>query len=112
MRFRTITATIIALLAVTLTACSSDDTTTTGNLDVPGQKACDDFAKGYKDAKAHDDRASLASKVDANAKDSKVDRIPDMSKALTRSLKGSDDAWTIGADAFAQACLDAGWKAK
>ncbi|MFG2699546.1 hypothetical protein [Streptomyces sp. NPDC048386] len=111
MRIRTATTALLATTLLTLTACSSSSVTTTGNLDIPGQQACNDFATGYKDAATHETRTALASKVEASAKDSTVDRIPDMSKALTRSANSNDEAWKIGADAFAQACLDAGWKA-
>lgn len=113
MRIRTTAAAIIAALALTLTACgSSDDSKPTGNLDQSGQQACDDFAHGYKTAETRSARIKLADTVNASAKKSTVDRIPDMGKALTRSADSNNEAWKIGADAFAQACLDAGWEAK
>jgi ABC-type oligopeptide transport system substrate-binding subunit len=111
---RTLTAAALAATALlALTACSSSNGAAkpSGNLDQTGQQACDDFANGYKAATTSDARTKLATTVNGSAKSSTVDNIPDMAKALTRAADAGDTAWKIGADAFAQACLDAGWKA-
>lgn len=80
-------------------------------LDDEGKFACDDFANGYKSAVTRDARVKLANKVAKWAPKSRTDRIADMSEALGRGADGSPGAWKLAADAFAQACLDAGWKA-
>lgn len=111
MRTRHKAATTAAIL-LTLTACSSNTPDTKpSSLDQAGQLACDDFATGYKAAQTSNARTDLADKVNKWAQQSKTDRIPEMATALARGSARTAEAWTIGADAFAQACLDAGWKA-
>lgn len=81
-------------------------------LDDAGQQACDDFARGYKDgANTRAERLDLAHKVNTSARGSKTDRIADTGHVLANGAAGSASAWQLGADTFAQACLDAGWKA-
>lgn len=116
MRIRhTIAAAAIAALA--LTACSSSGSdakpkaTDTTKLDDAGQLACDDFAKDYKAATTKTARLDLANKVNKWAPTSKTDRIAASGKVLANGANGSASAWQIAADTFAQACLDAGWKA-
>lgn len=112
MRIRT--TTIAALLIATLTACGSSDDpkpADTTKLDNAGQLACDDFAKDYDGAQTDQDRIDLANKVNKWAQDSGTDRIAKNAAALERGSEAGPEAWQMGADAFAQACLDAGWKA-
>lgn len=78
-------------------------------VDNAGQFACDDFAGGYKSAQTRQARVELANKVNEWAPKSKSGRIADMGALLGRGADASAGAWTIGADAFAQACFDAGW---
>lgn len=81
-------------------------------LDDAGQRACDDFAHGYNDgANTKTERLDLAHKVNESARGSKTDRIADTGHVLANGANGSASAWQLGADTFAQACLDAGWKA-
>lgn len=81
-------------------------------LDDAGQQACDDFARGYNDgANTRDERLDLAHKVNKNAPASKTNRIADSGHILANGATGSASAWQLAADTFAQACLDAGWKA-
>lgn len=79
-------------------------------VDQPGQWACDDFASGYRSAQTRSARVELANEVNEWAPKSKSGRIADMGVILGRGADGSASAWQIGADAFAQACFDAGWK--
>lgn len=112
---RTPLAVIAAIALLTLTACgSSDDPATAkpGALDQSAKLACDDFAGGYKAAQTSTARIALANKVNKWAQQSQTDRIAQMGTALARGSESSPDAWKLGGDAFAQACLDAGWKAK
>lgn len=90
---------------------SSEGTADPSKLDDAGKFACDDFANGYKSAVTRDARVELANKVAKWAPKSGTDRIAPMSEALGRGADGSAGAWKTAADAFAQACVDAGWKA-
>lgn len=130
MRHR-LTAAVLTAAALALTACTAADTTAADKptktasspahktakktppdkLDEPGQFACDDFAKDYKAATSQTARLDLAHKVNKWAPSSKTDRIADMGHVLANGAAGSDSSWQIAADSFAQACLDAGWKA-
>lgn len=78
-------------------------------LDDAGSFACDDFASGYKAAQTQSARIDLANKVNKWAQQSNTDGIASNAVALARGSEASPGAWKIGADAFAQACLDAGW---
>jgi predicted small lipoprotein YifL len=112
MRIRTVT--VAALLIGTLTACGSSDDPKPADatkLDTAAQQACDDFANAYDGAQTEQARTDLADKVNGSAKDSGTDRIAKNAAALVRGSEAGPDAWKMGADAFAQACLDAGWKA-
>lgn len=81
-------------------------------LDDAGQQACDDFARGYKEgADTRTERLDLAHKVNKNAPSSKTNRIADTGHVLANGATGSNGSWQLAADTFAQACLDAGWKA-
>ena len=100
-----------ALLALTLTACgSSEEPADPAMLDSSAKLACSDFASGYKAAQTTSARVDLANKVNKWAQDSATNGIADNATALARGSEGGPDAWQLGADAFAQACLDAGWK--
>ncbi|NJP74563.1 hypothetical protein [Streptomyces sp. C1-2] len=79
-------------------------------LDDAGQLACTDFARGYKAAQTQHARIELADKVNEWAQQSDTDGIADNAVVLARGSEGSAGAWQIGADSFAQSCLDAGWK--
>lgn len=79
------------------------------NLDQAASFACEDFARGYKAAQTRQARIDLADKVNQWAQQSATDRIADNATALARGSEGTAQAWQYGADAFAQACLDAGW---
>jgi len=116
MRIRHLAA--VALAALALTACSSSSDTEdkskpvdTTKLDDAGKLACDDFAKDYKAATTPQARLDLAHKVNKWAPSSKTERIASSGKVLANGANGSDNAWQIAADTFAQTCLDAGWKA-
>ncbi|MFD7224819.1 hypothetical protein ACFV9P_28025 [Streptomyces sp. NPDC059892] len=113
MRTRITTALAATLLLATLTACGSSEPETTGpkKLDAEAGFACDDFAADYKAAQTTTARVDLANKVNKWAQESKTERIAEMGAALARGSEGSADAWQMSADGFAQACLDAGWKA-
>ncbi|MCD7440249.1 hypothetical protein K4B79_18720 [Streptomyces lincolnensis] len=113
MRIRTTIATVAALVCA-LTACSSSDSSKPADptkLDDAASLACDDFADGYKAAQTQQARVDLADKVNKWAQSSATNGIADNAKALARGSEASAGAWQIGADAFAQSCLDAGWDA-
>ncbi|MGW0869933.1 hypothetical protein ACWD3Z_05505 [Streptomyces sp. NPDC002740] len=78
-------------------------------LDDAASLACDDFARGYKAAQTRQARIDLANKVNKWAQESDTDGIAVNAIVLARGSEGSAGAWQIGADAFAQTCLDAGW---
>lgn len=116
----------IAAAALTLAACTpTEDNGNSGSdpkpatksadpskLDDAGQQACDDFAHGYNDgADTRSERLDLAHKVNKSAPSSKTNRIADSGHILANGANGSDGSWQLAADTFAQACLDAGWKA-
>jgi hypothetical protein len=111
---RTAAAILLATLAA-LTACSSgssdDEPADPKKLDNAASLACDDFAHGYKAAQTSSARVDLANKVNKWAQSSATNGIADNATALARGSEASASAWQIGADAFALACLDAGWKA-
>lgn len=103
-------ATVIAAL-ITLTGCSSsEEPADPTKLDNSAKLACSDFANGYKAAQTTSARIDLANKVNKWAQSSATNGIADNATALARGSEGSVSAWQVGADAFAQACLDAGWK--
>ncbi|MGW1034321.1 hypothetical protein ACWD4Z_19290 [Streptomyces antibioticus] len=127
MRTRTIIATV-AILAGGLAAClsgNSDDTDSStdgkkssspkssdpSKLDDAASLACDDFARGYKGAQTQQARIDLADKVNKWAQQSSTTGIAENATVLARGSEASAGAWQIGADAFAQSCLDAGWDA-
>ncbi|MET9583645.1 hypothetical protein ABZY10_11095 [Streptomyces sp. NPDC006539] len=113
MRTKLTAAIAAGLLLATLTACGSsgdDKPTDPKKLDDAASLACDDFASGYKGALTSTARVDLANKVNKWAQDSGTNGIADNGKALARGSEGSATAWKLGADAFAQSCLDAGWK--
>jgi hypothetical protein len=80
-------------------------------LDDAAEIACDDFARGYKAAQTQQARIDLADKVNKWASQSTTDGIADNAVALARGSEASAGAWQLGADSFAQSCLDAGWEA-
>lgn len=80
-------------------------------LDDAAKLACDDFAHGYKAAQTRQARVDLADKVNKWASQSTTDGIADNAVALARGSEASAGAWQLGADSFAQSCLDAGWEA-
>jgi hypothetical protein len=75
-----------------------------------GEWACDDFAAGYQSALTRQARLTLVDKVAKWAPQSQSGRIAETVALLARTADKSDQAWQIAADAFAQACFDAGWK--
>ncbi|MFJ5638663.1 hypothetical protein [Streptomyces sp. NPDC093223] len=114
----------VAITAAALTACTTNDQSETNSkpkatekktdpskLDDAGKLACDDFAHGYQSAATQSDRVDLAHKVNKWAPSSHTDRIADTGHVLANGATGSSGAWKLAADTFAQACLDAGWKA-
>lgn len=108
---RRIAATFFAAL-ITLTGCSSsEEPVDPTKLDESAELACDDFATGYKAAQTSSARVDLANAVNKWAQSSKTNGIAANATALARGSEGSPTAWQLGADAFAKACLDAGWKA-
>ncbi|MEY2244690.1 hypothetical protein AB8A21_17555 [Streptomyces sp. BF23-18] len=117
MHIRHLTAAAFAVTALTLTACSgtgastSDKPTDTKKLDQAGRFACDDFAHEFQFADSKSERLDLAHKINKWAPSSKTDRIAYSGGLLANGAAGSDGAWQMAADAFAQSCLDAGWKA-
>ncbi len=120
------TITLAAAAALALAACTpAEDTGSSksdpkpasskpadpSKLDDAGKRACDDFARGYKDgANTKTERLDLAHKVNTSARGSKTNKIADTGHVLANGAAGSASAWQLGADTFAQACLDAGWK--
>ncbi|MFD7204370.1 hypothetical protein [Streptomyces sp. NPDC059893] len=111
---RTATAAGLLGAALALTACSGtadNKPTDPKKLDDAASLACDDFAHGYKAAQTQSARIDLANKVNKWAQQSITNNIADNATALARGSEASAGAWKIGADAFAQSCLDAGWKA-
>lgn len=78
-------------------------------LDDAGRAACRVFARGYRDADSKSERVELASLVAGYAAGSGTRRMISSAEALVRSADGPDSRWKLGADTFAQACLDAGW---
>ncbi|MFC8267801.1 hypothetical protein ACFUIZ_19020 [Streptomyces cinereoruber] len=113
MRTRTAAAVLTAALLLGLTACGSsndDKPADPTKLDSSASLACDDFATDYKATQTKQARIDLANKVNKWAQSSITNGIADNAKALARGADASPGAWQIGADAFAQACLDAEWK--
>lgn len=112
MNRRATAAALCAAALLALTACSSesDEPADPKKLDNSASLACDDFATGYKAAQTRDARVDLANKVNKWAQSSVTNGIADNATVLARASEGSSSAWQIGADSFAQACLDAGWK--
>lgn len=112
MRIRA-TAVLIALTCA-LTACSSnsssDKPADPKKLDDAASLACDDFATDYKGAQTQNARIDLANKVNKWAQQSVTKGIAANATVLARGSEASAGAWQIGADAFAQSCLNAGWK--
>ncbi|TLQ45768.1 hypothetical protein [Streptomyces marianii] len=107
---RTIPAAIL-LAAAVLTGCSTEpEQTDPTKLDNAAKLACTDFATDYKAAQTQQARVDLANKVNEWAQDSQTNGIADNATALARGADGGPGAWQLGADAFAKACLDAGWK--
>lgn len=103
---------IIAIIAATMAGSdsSSDKPANPKKLDAAASLACDDFATDYKAAQTRSARIDLANKVNKWAQQSATNGIADNATALARGSEASPGAWQIGADAFAQTCLDAGWK--
>ncbi|MFC8826372.1 hypothetical protein ACFT9I_13650 [Streptomyces sp. NPDC057137] len=112
-------AALTAALLLALTGCFSggDEHGPTladpakAKLDDAAKLACDDFATDYKGAQTEQARIDLADKVNKWAQESGTDRIAENATALARGSEAGPDAWQMGADAFTEACLDAGWKA-
>ncbi|NUL03587.1 hypothetical protein HRW07_10135 [Streptomyces lunaelactis] len=113
MRTRITTAIAAAVFITSLTACSSssDEPADPTKLDDSATLACDDFATGVKAAQTTSARIDLANKVNEWAQSSATNGIAANATVLARGSQGSTAAWQLGADAFAKACLDAGWKA-
>jgi len=80
-----------------LTGCGKD----------PGESACEEFAAGFTRALTADERESLAATI-AGQIDGAPPRVAEASAALTRA-EGNEDAWIVAADAFSEACAEAGW---
>ncbi|MFM9602694.1 hypothetical protein [Streptomyces turgidiscabies] len=105
---------VLVALTCALTACSgsstSDEPADPKKLDDAANLACDDFATDYKGAQTQSARVDLANKVNKWAQQSVTNGIAANATVLARGSEASAGAWQIGADAFAQSCLDAGWK--
>lgn len=101
---------LMALLLSGLLGCGSDPQPPVdpSKLDNAGKIACDDFAQGYRAAATPDTRAALARAVNEWAAKSTTGGLAERGAALARSA--GKDSWQASADAFAQVCLDAGWK--
>lgn len=115
MRIHRLAAVAAAIAALGLTACSGTDSSSEkpadpSKLDNAASLACDDFAHGYKAAQTQSARIDLANKVNKWAQSSATDGIASNATVLARGSEASAGGWKIGADAFAQSCLDAGWK--
>ncbi|WP_329220659.1 hypothetical protein [Streptomyces microflavus] len=113
MRTRTTITTALTAALLALTGCSSPDPGPVDpkKLDQAGGFACDDFATGFKSALTTTARVNLADKVNKWAQSSATDGISTNGKLLAKGSEMGADAWQVGADAFAQSCLDAGWEA-
>lgn len=100
-----------AAALLTVSACGDDGARPAHRLGGPAQQACDFFAHGYKETGTVDARSKLATRVPAAAKRSGVGSVRDRAGALVRGATNDPQTWQMGADAFAEACLDAGWTA-
>lgn len=101
----------LIVVIIVVAAGGGDDQTPADptKLDQAGQLACDDFARGVLAAQTRQARIDLANKVNKWAARSDTNRIADMGASLGRGADGSEQAWDIASDAFATACMDAGW---
>ncbi|MFD3455104.1 hypothetical protein ACFWVC_23365 [Streptomyces sp. NPDC058691] len=111
MRTRPAAAVLAAAALLTVSACGDDGARPPHRLDGPAQQACDLFAHGYKETGTVDARAKLATRVQAAATKSAVEPVRDMAGTLVQGAQSDAQTWQMGADAFARACLDAGWTA-
>lgn len=102
-----------ALFALAGCGSSSEEPASTdpAKLDEAATFACTDFAEGYKAATTKDARLDLANKVNKWAKTSKSEGIATSGEALAGGANSGTEAWTLGADTFAQTCIDRGWTA-
>lgn len=104
--------TVIAAAALTLAGCSSSPAT---SQDV-SMAACDAFAHYLRGADGDPtamDRATTVEQVAVELEDGPApdERITDALEVMRRTVEGPADAWLIGADMFAAACMDLGWEA-
>lgn len=77
--------------------------------------ACDAFAHYLREADgdpAAMDRETTVEQVGVEVEDGPApdQRITDALEVLGNTVEGPADAWLIGADMFAAACMDLGWE--
>jgi hypothetical protein len=99
-----------AAVLIGLAGCGgSTDGTATG----PGalsmtESVCDEFAGHVKDGQPRAERPEVVRSMSLVM--AKADqRLQDAFPVLQRTVAGTDGAWKIAADTFAQACFDVGW---
>lgn len=73
------------------------------------QSVCDDFAAHAKAGLPKADRAGVVASI-GEVIDNANPKVRDAYPPLQRTAAGTDSAYQIAADGFAQACFDAGWK--
>lgn len=107
---RYLAAAASAAVLTVLTGCGG---TADPAADGPGalsmtESVCDEFAGHVKDGQPRAGRPEVVRSMSAVM--AKADpRLQDAFPVLQRTATGTDGAWKIAADTFAQACFDVGW---
>lgn len=107
-------AAVLAALVLVLGACSSGSSSSGGGggkgplLDST-DVVCTQFAEHAKAGLPRADRADVVASM-GEVIDNADAGVRDAFAPLQRTVGGSDGAYRLAADGFAQACFDAGWK--
>lgn len=72
------------------------------------EAACDEFAAHARDGMPADDRPEVVRSMGEVIGDA-PQPLQDGHAGLVRTVGGSDSAYRLAADTFAQACFDLGW---
>lgn len=72
------------------------------------ESVCDEFAAHARDGLPASERSGVTDSI-SEVVDNAADGVHDAFAALERTADDSDSAYQLAADAFAQACFDAGW---
>jgi hypothetical protein len=104
-----IIAAVAALAVFGLMTDRSAPAAEPGTLDAAAGQACTEFADGYPQAQTETARLALADRVTASAARSTSQSIAGRATDLGDSANDGDAGWTAGAEAFAEACRDAGF---